>query len=374
MKKDIKVLLQLFLFSVSFYCSFVWAQSDPGALSLSSSGDSTNGQTWSGDSQYIHKKVKKRSRALASDVPSPTPALFPLDPSINRLPIPEGSPATAPPVVAPASTPAPPPTFATKVKDAVLGGDEDLLQNYKSFLDDQDVRKNIFEATLGSGYMYNSSSSSYYFKNYNDSGPTIDLNADIWLSPFLGVSAEYKSTLLNEISDSPTQNQFVSSTQSWFDIGFKFRRFFGMALSSPALTVGLRYLQYQMSIPQSSLSRAKLTNQGPELNVDLALPVGRYSFWTLGLTLEPLDSLAEASGATVRAGQSNQTIGFGASTGAEYRFSRQTTAFIKLSTTLYKSDFSGAANTSDPVTGNIPSNVPVTNMFYFLDLGIRLGY
>jgi hypothetical protein len=355
---------------VSIYSTIVMAQSDPGALSLVAPEGSSNGQTWSGDSQYIHKKIKKQSRSMASDSPMVTASPVPTE-TITRLAPPETSPSPqAPsPTIMPAN-----PTFASKVKDAVLGGDEDLLQNYKLFLDDQDVRKNIFELALSSGYLYNASSSSYFFKNYNDSGPTIDLNADIWLSPFLGVTAEYKSTLLNEVSDSPTQNLYVASTQSWFDVGFKFRRFFGMALSSPALTVGLRYLQYQMNTPQSSLSRAKLTNQGPELDLDLALPMGKFSFWTLGLMLQPIDTLAEVSGATVRAGQSNQTVAFGASMGAEYRFSRQTTAFVKFSSTLYKSDFSGSATTADPVTGSIPSNVPVTNIFYFLDLGIRLGH
>jgi hypothetical protein len=279
----------------------------------------------------------------------------------------------APPSVSPIPTNASP-TFASKVKDAVMGGDEDLLQNYKSFLEEQDIRKNIFELSLGTGYLYNASSSSYYFKNYNDAGPTADLNADIWLSPFMGVTAEYKTTLLNEVSDSPTQNSYVSTTQSWFDLGFKFRRFFGMNLNAPSLTLGLRYLQYQMSTPQSSASRAKLSNSGPEIDLDLTLPMGKYSFWTAGLNLQPLDSMSELSGAAVRAGQGNQTVGFGVSTGGEYRFSRQTTAFLKFSTTVYKSDFTGTASTADPVTGSTPSSVPVTNVFYFLDLGIRLGY
>jgi len=359
---------------VSIYGSVIMAQSDPGVLSLTGLSGSPNGQSWSGDTQYIHKKTKKHSRSIASDQPMPVASPGPSEPVVTRLVAPDTTAIVqAPPIPNPTPVLANP-TFASKVREAVLGGDEDLLQNYKAFLDDQDVRKNIFELSLGSGYMYNASSSSYFFKNYNDSGPTVDVNTDIWFSPFLGVTAEYKSTLLNEISDSPTQNLYVSSTQSWFDVGFKFRSFFGMALSSPALTIGLRYLQYQMSTPQSSLSRAKLTTQGPELDLDLALPMGKYSFWTLGLMLQPIDSLSESSGAPIRAGQSNQTVGFGASLGAEYRFSRQTTAFVKLSSTLYKSDFSGTASTSDPVTGSIPSNVPVTNIFYFLDLGIRLGH
>jgi hypothetical protein len=360
------------------------AQSDPSAVSLVGSDGVSSDNTWTGDSQYVHKKVKKQARKIASDLSAPGPSPSPVlsttpspssESAVTRLPPPQQVPPVAGTSPIPNPTPvAASPTFTSKVKDAVLGGDEDLLRSYKSFLDSQDIRKNIFELALSSGYLYNASSSSYFFKNYNDSGPTIDLNADIWISPFLGVTAEYKSTLLNELSDSPTQNVFVSTTQSWFDLGFKFRRFFGMGLSSPSLTVGLRYLQYQMDVPQSSLSRAKITNQGPELDLDLALPMSKYSFGTLGLMLQPFDSLAESSGAAIRAGQSNQTVGLGASVGAEYRFSRQTTAFIKLSSTLYKSDFSGTASASDPVTGVIPSNVPVTNVFYFLDLGIRLGY
>ena len=86
-----------------------------------------------------------------------------------------------------------------------------------------------------------------------------------------------------------------------------------------------------------------------------------------------LENVEDLNGPNVKSGQSNQTAGIGASIGGEYRMSRQTRAFFKFSTEVYKTQFSGNANAIDPVTGTTPSNVPVTNTFYMFDLGIKFG-
>jgi hypothetical protein len=378
------------LMGLSCLSSQSLAQMDPGSITYTN----PNGSSWNGSDsagRYVHKpKAKKTKRMVASETPLPTPqpTVVPavqgqpnIGPRLNEKDVEPAAgtanvPAAPAPTAAPSATPSSPQkqSIGGKVRDLVLGGDEATLENYRGFLDLQDIRKNFLEFTLATGYMYNTSLSSYYFKNYNNSGPVADLGADIWLTPFLGISAEYETTLLNELNDSPTQNIFVSTTQSWFDFGIKFRRFFGMAVNAPSFTLGLRYSNYQMSVPQSSLSRVQLQNAGPELDLDLTMPIGHESFLTMGLMAQPLDILSESSGSAVRSGNGNQTIGMGASLGAEYRLSRQTTGFLKLSSLVYKSDFSGVANTADPVTGSAPSSVPVTNIFYMLNIGLRLGH
>ncbi len=373
--------------------NYSFGQLESGGLDYST----PNVNTWTGREpvgRYIQKsKAKKSKRKIASTKASLLiPSTF-KDQSQGqgnvgqRLPAaldaetPSPATATATSTLSPPSQPVVQPTPALqketisgKVRDIVLGGDQTSLESYRDVLDLQDMRRNLFEITLATGYMYNSSSSPYFFKDYNDSGPTVDLAADLWLSPFLGVNAEYETTLLNELSDSPTQNVYVSSTQTWFDFGVKLRRFFGMNSSSPSFTLGLRYASYSLSVPASSNSRIQVKNSGPELDLDFALPLGRDTFWTMGVLFQPLDSLSESSGSSIRSGNGNQTIGAGLELGAEYRFSRQMCGFIKFKSLLYKTDFSGPANTVDPVSGTTPSSVPVTNMFYFLNIGMRLGH
>ena len=53
--------------------------------------------------------------------------------------------------------------------------------------------------------------------------------------------------------------------------------------------------------------------------------------------------------------------------------SRQTRVFFKFSMDVIKSQFSGMASGIDPVTGTSPTNVPVTDVFYMFDIGLKLG-
>jgi len=198
--------------------------------------------------------------------------------------------------------------------------------------------------------------------------------ADIWLTPFLGVDAEYRFTLLNTLNDSAVNNNTISTSQSWIDLGFKFRRFFGMALSSTSMAVGLKYINYNLSVPASASTRAKEQVQGPQLSLDLSVSFFTkllLEFWFGFRTL--LQSLRNINPG-VQSGASNQSMGLGANVGGEYRLSRQTRAFFKFSALAYRSQFSGVASGTDPITGVIPSGVTVTNAFYMFDLGLRFGH
>ncbi len=266
------------------------------------------------------------------------------------------------------------PGIGQRMRDLVLGGDLELIDRYRSFLDMEDIRKNIFEYSMGTTYLYNTSMSPYYFRNYINSSPGAFLGLDLWLTPFLGIDADYRFSILSEVKDSPTQDNYTNISHSWFDLGIKFRRFFGIGLNSSYFSVGIRYADYMMSVQPNAQSRLSQHTHGPELNVELSLPSTKNYSWNFGVILQPFLTHEEVVKSTdLTSGTGNQTVGFGSALGGEYRFSRQTRAFFKFSTMLYKSQFSGQTTAIDPNSGSFPSGVPVSNVFYFLDLGLRLG-
>jgi hypothetical protein len=263
--------------------------------------------------------------------------------------------------------------MGTRMRDLVLGGDLEEIDKYRSFLDPEDIRKNLFEFSASPSYIYNTSLSPYYYRNYINQSPGAFFGLNLWFTPFLGIVADYRFSMLNEIKDNPSRDIYAASSHTWFDIGMKFRRFFGMALNSSSLAFGIRYADYSLALPPTA-SRLKQGASGVEIDIDMSIPSSRTYFWNLGLMVQPYMVHKETVGNTdVSAGQSNQTMGFGASLGGEYRFNRQTRTFFKLSTILYKSQFSGPANATDPTTGLVPNSIPVTNVFYLFDLGVTFG-
>lgn len=336
--------------------------------------------------RYEKRKSKKR-RPAQEEAPKPTPAPevsqpMPSDAQGPQVaPLPSLGSETNSYATRPVPQPAAPSaqnggeqSFGNRMQDLILGGDPEHIEKYRSFLDVEDIRKNIFEYATGISYFYNASSSPYYSRNYINSSPGAFLGIDIWLTPFLGIDADYRFSILNEIKDSPVNEEFANSSHSWFGLGFKFRRFFGMAQNASSLVIGLKYVEYMLSVQPNTRYRMKQNTRGPELSFKVTAPSTKNFSWSVGIVAQPFLQHEEAvAGADYKAGSTNQTAGFGASLGGEYRFSRQTRAFFNFTTMIYKSQFSGQATGLDPVTGARPTNVPVNNTFLLLDLGLRLG-
>ncbi len=347
-------------------------------VDASAAGTVNSDSGWDPDEagHYVHKKSAKKSRALASE--DDEDEAGPKAPTAN-ISVNNNQPMTRPmqeptPEASPSPTPVPQAGgFTNHVRDLVLGGDPDLVQSYRNFLDKQDIRKNFFEFSLATGYFYNSSNSPFFTRNYNDAAPSVDLGADIWLSPFFGVDAEYRTTLLNELNDSPTGPATVNISQSWLNLGIKFRRFFGMSANSSFFTSTLRYADFSTTVPSVSHMRVSQDTQGLEFDFDLTVPTGKRSSFNIGFMLEPLANQNEHTGAAITSGTSSQTVGAGGNIGFNYEVSRQMIGFIKLSSLLYKTEFSGNTSISDPVAAIPLTNVPVTNAFYLLEFGLKLG-
>jgi hypothetical protein len=267
-------------------------------------------------------------------------------------------------------------SVGTQARDLFLGGDIEELNRFRSTLEVDDIRRNIFELSIATSYMYNTSTSPYFYRNYYEVSPDAAVGVDIWLTPYMAIDGDYRISLLSALKDSPTTDIYTTTTNTWYGLGFKFRRFFGFTPTSSSLVFGLRYVDYALSVAPNSFTRLRQHTKGPELSLDISIPATRAYVWTLGLMVQPylIHDESVLNGNDLRAGQSNQTVGMGARVGGEYHLSRATQIFFKLSTQIYKNQFSGSTLATDPISGSNPSNVNINNVFYFIDLGLRLGH
>ena len=371
MKLSTIILLQLFFLLLLSPYSF--AQTDPMAFSYTSSNDALTND----DGMEKNRYVKRPKAKLVKRVPAQVPKADEDDDEdddnnaiANSTPTKVQAGMVKSDGLNPDSK-----SLRTQAQDLVFGADLELLPKYRSFLDPQDVRRNYFEFSLAASYMYNDSRSPYFFRNYNDASPGIMLGIDLWLTPFFAIDGDYRSTLISELKDSPTADSFVSTTNTWYNLGFKFRRFFGLSPTASSLVFSLRYSDYSLSLSPNSVSRLRQHTRGPELGFAVSMPSTKTIVWNAGFILEPFIAHDESvfNSNDLRSGQSNQSVGIGAHIGGEYRMGRKTQLFFKFSTLIYKSQFSGTTLAVDPNSGQNPTNVRVTNAFYLFDLGFRLG-
>ncbi len=264
--------------------------------------------------------------------------------------------------------------FSQKIRNNFLGGDLEMIDKYRGKLSAQDIRKNIFELSFAPEYVYNNSQSNYYFRNYNYNSPAIEVTTEIWITPFLGIGVDYDTSLLAAVFDSPTTNALSNVTEQTLNFGLKFRRFFSPLPNSSSLAFGLNYTDHQFQVPIGDSVRMSTRNRGAQMFFDFAIPSSRHYLWNFGFNLSPsLSNEESTSGSNFTSGQSGQTLGYGGYIGGEYRFSRAIQTFFKLSTEVYKNQFSGASRGIDPTTSATVTNVNVNDVFYFFTLGVRVG-
>jgi hypothetical protein len=278
-------------------------------------------------------------------------------------------------VSAPQATATVSPTHRSAMTDVVLGGPSEAIDKYKSILDTNDVRRNWLEVGLGTGYLYNESKSNYYYRNYNDNSPLLDLNATGWITPFFGLSADYMTSMGASIDDSPSgASSSAAVTHQWIEVGLRFRRFFGYTPKAPSLTFGLNFREYQLGVPSYDDDRHGLRTSGAALSVQTEFPQSSHYAWTFDFSLEPNAAHSEIdTGLTAKSGSGVKADVVAAAIGGIYHFSRANQVYWKLSHTIERDIFSGEAQQADPILNSTPQGVTVTNSFTILQFGYILG-
>lgn len=235
-------------------------------------------------------------------------------------------------------------------------------------------RLNILELSLAPGYLYNNSESSYTFRNYNSSTPTLTFDANFWLNSEIALHGSVAQTLGGHVNDSIDGSRNAAAAQEWLRIGVHGRKFFSLDSSVSALVFGLDYYDYRFRVPADARLRGGIHSSGVELMLEAEIPASRTRSWTLGVTLAPKLRQTESS-TTIdfQSGGSVDANAVGFAFGSRWQFSSNDTIFWKVSHAVEKDLFSGDATLADPRTGSAPTGVSVINSFTIFQIGYTWG-
>lgn len=370
--------------------SFVYAQIDPSSALIIQGGRTSTReggldsgrykvmpkQTETSPASGANSGIRKSDRARPSASESESrPVTQGADPSSVA-----GEEPVQPPIVeqpAPgtflsgAQPPLPPPPPLSQV---VLGGTGEELDQYRQVLSPSDRRLNLLEISLAPTFIYNDSRSSYAFRDYVTAGPGFQAEARVWLSPFFAFHGDYTATLSGDVGDSFTSSTSVAATHQWVRGGVRSRRFLTSGRSSSSMTLGLDYYEYQMRVPQSAANRGRLRTTGVQISLESDWPTSARYSWLLGVSFLPKARHKESTtGVELRSGANADTNGIGFSMGGRLQYDRTSTMFFRLSHSVEKNLFSGVAGVADPISGVVPTGVPVLNTFTIFQVGYTWG-
>ncbi|HVK60893.1 MAG TPA: hypothetical protein VM432_05055 [Bdellovibrionales bacterium] len=363
------------LFSLLLIAQGSWGQVDPSsALLLNSTGDASVRETGIGSGRYTvrpkNEAKKDSSRGIRSET-EPTPVATPA-PAATAQPAPQ---APKPPQAVAPQKPAPPELTAPQTIPPQVSAPQAPAEAVAAQQATPEARRRVLmEISVAPGYLYNASESSYSYRNYNTSAPTIAAEARVWFNPSIAVQTSYLGTLSSSVSDSRDGSRSVAAAQQWFTAGLRARGFVGVSRMAPSLSAGIDYMEYEFRAPSDAQTRAKLKSSGIRVSVDADVPANPYRSWTLGFSVAPkLQHRESKTEIDFQSGGNVDATQVGMSLGTNIRFDATSMMFLKLSHVVEKDLFSGPATLADPVTGVAPSGVSVTNSFTMIQLGYTWG-
>lgn len=231
-----------------------------------------------------------------------------------------------------------------------------------------DTRLNLVELSVAPGYSVLQSKSSYWSRNYNSSGPTVNVGANIWISPFFGIQASYLTSMNGQIKATPDGLRETTLQTNALSLGLRLRSFFGYSRRAGSLSYGIDYDNWQTKVARDATQRTGFDTSGLKLVMDANMPVTNSYSMTLGVELAPSLSHREANGAT-GAGDSNRTTMIAASIGGRYTFDRKNQIFWKITERLEQNAFQGTTKAADPVTSSTPTGVMVNQSLTLFQIG-----
>lgn len=264
--------------------------------------------------------------------------------------------------------------FTEELKAILLGGDEERMNQYLNQVHPQDPRQNLVNLSVATGYLYQNSSSESWYRKFNSSGPGVTVDADVWLSPMLGVNLDYFTTLSADILAEPTSNKKILVDHRFMNLGFQFRRFSSFSRKSPSVTWGIQYSEYQMIVPKAEDNRAILKSTGVSVGVLAAVPKTNTTAWTVGGDLYPKMKVSEEKTAIqIKSGNSPTSYGFRFTFGQVHTIDRSGQMFWRLSHRVDKTVYAGDSSPVDPIGGAALTGVSVTTGSSMFEVGYTWG-
>ncbi len=232
----------------------------------------------------------------------------------------------------------------------------------------RDTRLNIVELTLAPTFNAIDSHSDYWPRRFSTTETMVDVNANIWISPFFGLRTGYLTSVNGQVDTAPGGGQMAPLSTDVFDFGFRFRNFFGISRQASSISFGIDYEDSSTKINSTTSDRPGYETRGFKLVFDSLLPVTNSYGVTLGVEIAPFLAHHENQMA-FSSGSSDHSTLIGASVGGRYSFDRQNQLFWKISEKLETDTFSGPVRTPDPTTGLSPSGVVVNQSLTLFQIG-----
>lgn len=266
------------------------------------------------------------------------------------------------------------PTITQQAQSIFAADPEKVLDFYQAQFDEKDSRRNKVEISFAPSYVTNESSSNYSFRDYRSVFTGMNLGANVWLTPAVGIGGNFMFSLGADTSGDAVTGTRSPARFEFLDAGLKFRQFFGFSPTSKSVQFDVLYSDYKMNVNADDAYRAKLKSSGLGLKMTLRLPSSNDVAWLVGGSFYPrLQHTESKAGVEVNSGNNTENVRMGVQLGSEIKLSRESLIFYEASMSSEKNLFDGTAKTADPATGLTPKNVSVTNTFYLFSLGYRWG-
>jgi hypothetical protein len=132
-----------------------------------------------------------------------------------------------------------------------------INEYYRENLSSNDIRRNRLEIDILPTAVGIRSSSNYSFRDYRTDFSALQVNANMWLTPLIGLSGRYLFSLGADLDAiSPDNSRYPAKFEN-LDLGVSFRRFMD-SNDDESLEVNLLYGEEKLSIPNDATSRARL--------------------------------------------------------------------------------------------------------------------
>ncbi len=266
------------------------------------------------------------------------------------------------------------PSFSQQAKSLIDSNTDKVLDFYDSQLSDDDPRGNKVEVSFAPGFVTAEAASNFSYRNYRSVFSAMNLGANVWLTPAIGIGGAFLFSLGADTSGDPVTGTRSPARHELFDVAVKFRNFFGFSRVSKSVEFDVLYSDYKMTVPADDIYRARLKTTGFGVKMALRIPSSNEVAWLVGGSFFPrLQHTEEKTGLEIKSGNNVENTRFGLQVGSEVNLSRQAQIFYEAAVSSDKNLFDGSTSIVDPATAATPKNVSVTNTLYMFSLGYRWG-
>ncbi|UXR65646.1 hypothetical protein EZJ49_05190 [Bdellovibrio bacteriovorus] len=250
-----------------------------------------------------------------------------------------------------------------------------IYEFYREQIHPDDIRNNRLELDVMPVVAYNDSQSNYGFREYQSFFNALNIRANVWFTPLIGVSGRILFSFAADVDSVAADQSRVPAKYEMVDLGVNFRKFFGVSRKANSLEFSVLLSDSKMTVPTDNTSRARLKTQGLGLGLKGRIPTSADYAWTVGGSFFPrLQHSESETGVAIESGAFEESVRVGLDVGGEWKFTRESQMIWNLGVSVERNIFDGATGIPDPSTGLTPNNVSVTNAFYMLSLGYRWGH